>query len=101
MLDSPIYRLGRLYGVIYHEHAGPPRVWREAGLDFAPYMAPWIALALEIEEQQRAGTALRESEERYRLVIAHAPTLTVVVDLQSGPFTDVNGSAESFSGADH
>jgi PAS domain S-box-containing protein len=100
MLDAPVHRQGRLYGVICHEHVGPQRVWTETEVDFARYVAQWIALALEIEERQRAETALRESEERYRLVIDHAPTPTVVVDLQSGLFADANWSAAKFFGVD-
>lgn len=98
MLDAPVHRQGRLYGVICHEHVGPPRMWTEAEIDFARYVAQWIALALEIEERQQAETAARESEARYRLVIELAPMPTVVVDRDSGRFVEANGSAARFYG---
>jgi PAS domain S-box-containing protein len=98
MLDAPVHRQGRLFGVVCHEHVGGPREWTAADIDFARYVAQWIALAVEIDERRQAEQALRESEARYRLVIEHAPTPTVVVDMRDGRFVDANGSALGFFG---
>jgi len=98
MLDAPVHRHGRLFGVICHEHVGPRRRWRASEVDFARYVAQWIALAVEIDGRQRAEIALRESEARYRMVIDHTPTPTVVVDMKSGLFIEANESAEKFYG---
>ncbi len=35
MLDVPIYRGGRVAGIICHEHVGPPRRWTELEREFA------------------------------------------------------------------
>lgn len=98
MLDAPVHRRARLYGVICLEHVGGPRVWTEAEVDFARYMAQWVALALEIDERQRTEQALRESEARYRVVTELAPVPMVVADLDSGLFVKANGSALRFFG---
>lgn len=100
MLDAPVHRHGRLFGVICHEHVGGSREWTAGEIDFARYVAQWIALAVEIDERQRTEAALRESEARYRLVMEHSPTPTVVVDMQSGRFADANESALRFYGVD-
>lgn len=99
MLDAPVHRQGRLFGVICHEHVGPRRSWQASEVDFARYVAQWIALAVEIDGRQRAEIALRESKARYRMVLDHAPTPTVVVDMKSGLFIEANESAEKFYGA--
>jgi len=100
MLDAPVHRHGRLFGVVCHEHVGGPREWTAQEVDFARYVAQWIALAVEIDERQRAEVALRESEARYRQVIDHTPTPTVEVDIETGLFVDANESALRFYGVD-
>lgn len=99
MLDAPVHRHGRLFGVVCHEHVGTKRHWSATEVDFARYVAQWVALAVEIDGRQRAEIALRESEARYRMVIEHTPTPTVVLDLENnGRFLEVNESAVRFYG---
>lgn len=100
MLDAPVHRQGRLFGIICHEHLGRAREWTARDIDFARHVAQWIALAMEIEERQDAKNELRESQERYHLVMEHSPTPTVVVDIKTGMFVDGNASALSFFGVD-
>ena len=96
MLDAPVHRHGQLFGVVCHEHVGPVREWSPAEVDFARYVAQWVALAVEIDGRQRAEIALRESKARYRAVIEHTPTPTVVVDMETGLFVEANESALRF-----
>ncbi len=99
MLDAPVHRHGLLFGVVCHEHVGEPRQWSAAEVDFARYVAQWVALAVEIDGRQRAEIALRESEARYRMVIEHTPTPIVVLDMENnGRFLEVNESAVKFYG---
>ena len=42
--------------------------------------------------------SLRESEERYRTLVEHAPEAIVVLDLDQGRFVDVNANAERLFG---
>jgi PAS domain S-box-containing protein len=100
MLDAPVHRQGRLTGIICHEHIGGPRDWSARDIDFARHVAQWISLAMEIDERQQTREALRESEERYHLVMEHSPTPTVVLDTETGLFADANASALAFFGVD-
>ncbi|MBA3821453.1 MAG: GAF domain-containing protein, partial [Deltaproteobacteria bacterium] len=61
MLDVPVWRDGRLAGVLCHEHVGPARTWRDEESDFAISAATACSLALEEAERHRA-------EERYELI---------------------------------
>lgn len=61
MLDVPVWRNGRLVGVLCHEHIGPPRRWTPDEQVFATSVGNAIAIVLEINARARA-------EERYRLV---------------------------------
>jgi len=100
MLDAPVRRQGRLFGIICHEHLGTPREWTARDTDFARHVAQWISMAMEIDERQQAKEDLRESEERFQLVMEHSPTPTVVVDIQTGLFVDANPSALAFFGVE-
>ncbi len=64
MLDVPVWRRGRLVGVLCHEHVGVPRAWRPEEQDFALGVANMISVALE-------ATAHRHAEEGYSM-LTHA-----------------------------
>lgn len=99
MLDAPVHRHGRLFGVVCHEHVGTMRQWTASEVDFARYVAQWVALAVEIDGRQRAEIALRESEARYRMVIEHSPTPTMILNMEdNGRFLEANESAARFYG---
>lgn len=61
MLDVPVWREGRLVGVLCHEQVGPPRRWSEEEQAFATSSGKAISIVLETAARSRA-------EERYRLV---------------------------------
>lgn len=100
MLDVPVIRAGRLFGVICHEHVGPARTWSDEEVAAACGFGHLVALAVETEQRQLAERALRISEANFRRVIEHTPAATVVVDLATGKFTDVNASACRLYGRD-
>ncbi len=60
MLDVPVWRDGRIAGVLCHEHVGPARTWSIDEQDFAHAVANLLALGLETLARTRA-------EERFRL----------------------------------
>jgi PAS domain S-box-containing protein len=66
MLDVPIWRGGRMVGVVCHEHVGARRPWTVEEQDFAASIADMVSLALEAAERRRAEAALRESQEILR-----------------------------------
>ncbi len=53
----------------------------------------YFAARQELHERRRAEEALRESEERFRTLFEYAPEAVMVVDADSGLFTDPNGNA--------
>jgi PAS domain S-box-containing protein len=50
-------------------------------------------LAIDITEQKRLDDALRASELRYRTLVELAPEAITVVDMDTGRYVEVNGSA--------
>jgi anti-sigma regulatory factor (Ser/Thr protein kinase) len=54
MLDVPIWREGRVVGILCHEHVGERRRWTPAEQRFATTVADFIARALEIDDRRRA-----------------------------------------------
>ena len=52
-----------------------------------------IYLSHDITERKRAEEALRESEERYRTMMAYAPEAIVILDVDKGLFVQVNENA--------
>lgn len=68
MLDAPLHVGGRLDGVLCHEHVGGPRRWTSDEKTFAVAAANLVSLALEGWERQQAEDALRQSDERFRLL---------------------------------
>ena len=61
MLDVPVWRRGRLAGVVCHEHIGGARAWSIEEQDFALGIGNLVSVALEAVDRRRA-------EEGYALV---------------------------------
>jgi len=59
LLDAPIYREGRVMGVVCHEQVGTPRRWSSEERDFAASVADICALKLETALRQEAEAALQ------------------------------------------
>ncbi|MGH7726734.1 MAG: sensor histidine kinase [Candidatus Eiseniibacteriota bacterium] len=58
MLDAPIFRDGRVVGVVCHEHTGWVRHWTQEDMDFASSVADTVALQYEGADRQEAQAAL-------------------------------------------
>ncbi len=72
LLDVAVWSRGRIAGVLCHAHVGPAREWSAGEVKFATSIANNISLALEAAHRHELATALRRSEEEYRLVVEHA-----------------------------
>jgi PAS domain S-box-containing protein len=93
MLDVPVWRDGRMVGVVCHEHVGTPREWTVEEQDFAASIADMVSLALEASERRRAEAALRDSEASYRAIFELSNDAICVHDLETGEIMDVNRAA--------
>ena len=62
MLDAPLFRNGRVVGVICHEHVGPPRTWTPREIDFASSVSDTVALEMETAALMDAEASLRARE---------------------------------------
>ncbi len=66
MLDAPVFRSGRLFGVLCHEHLGTTRQWTPGEIAFASAVAEVVALVFEQAERARVEAELRETTARAR-----------------------------------
>ena len=62
MLDVPVYREGRVSGVVCHEHIGPKRAWSTLECDFAVAVAEVIGRLCAESARMQAESALNHSQ---------------------------------------
>jgi hypothetical protein len=93
MLDVPIWRDGKVAGIVCHEHTGGPRPWSREDQDFAVSVADMVSLALAAEERVRVQEALRASEASYRAIFDLSNDAIFVHDPESGEVVDMNRKA--------
>ncbi len=58
----------------------------------------WHGYITDSTEVELARQAVAESEHRYRMLVEHAPEAIVVLDVETGRFTDANRKAERLLG---
>ncbi|WP_139144749.1 PAS domain-containing hybrid sensor histidine kinase/response regulator, partial [Janthinobacterium sp. HH100] len=83
----------------------PPQLWHEhraavllaAGV-FIVMAGLLSALLLQRRRLRRAESEARESEQRFRILVEHAPEAIVVYDLDQDRFIDANSSAQRMLG---
>ncbi|MBW3497087.1 PAS domain-containing hybrid sensor histidine kinase/response regulator [Janthinobacterium sp. NKUCC08_JDC] len=83
----------------------PPQLWHEhraavlsAGAVFLAMACMLSALLLQRRRLRRAEGDARESEQRFRILVEHAPEAIVVYDLDLDRFIDANSSAQRMLG---
>ncbi len=78
------------------EHRGRPRSF-EARIVPAGERKT-LAMVRDITDRKQAERALRESEQRLRILVEQAPEAVVILDVDSGRFVEVNRRAEELFG---
>ncbi|HEY9710529.1 MAG TPA: PAS domain S-box protein, partial [Oculatellaceae cyanobacterium] len=73
LLDAPIRLGGMTVGVLCTEHTGLKREWALKEQNFVSTTAYMVSLAMEASNRAAVEKALRESEERFRSLVAHIP----------------------------
>ena len=83
----------------------PPQLWHEhrvavlsVGAVFIVMAGLLSALLLQRRRLRRAESEARESEQRFRILVEHAPEAIVVYDLDLDRFIDANSSAQRMLG---
>lgn len=83
----------------------PPNVWQEhrsavmvVGGVFLMMACLLSALLLQQRRLRRAESEARESEQRFRILVEHAPEAILVYDVDLDRFVDSNGSAQQMLG---
>ena len=70
MLDVPIFVGGQVWGIVCHEHVGPPRTWTEREIDFAISVADMLSALFEqasrltVERELRARDAMAANQRK-------------------------------------
>jgi len=69
MLDVPVHRSGKLFGVICLEHTGAPRQWTAEEVELARSLGHLVALAIETRDRTRIEEELRLALEREKELV--------------------------------
>ncbi len=61
LLDAPVWKGGKMIGLVCHEHVGPARTWTSEDQNFAASIADFISLAFESRDREQIKAELEES----------------------------------------
>ena len=98
MLDVPVFLGGELHGVVCHEHVGGARSWTRDEQLFAMSVGQAIALSIEAERRDQTEQRLRDSEQRFRAILAASPVPMVVSSLEDGRLVYGNAAMANLYG---
>jgi PAS domain S-box-containing protein len=98
LLDAVVRAGGRLLGILRVEHVGTRRHWESDEITFACQLADQLALAVLNRERRQAEGALRESEERFRMLFHAHSAIMLIIDPATASILDANSAAASFYG---
>lgn len=86
MLDAPIYRGGRIVGIVCHEHTGPPREWTDSECRFATSVGDIAGRLCEEAARRRAQQRLQ----RYETQVESLQRMSAMGRLAAGLAHDFN-----------
>lgn len=61
LLDAPVWKGGKMIGLVCHEQVGPARTWSNEDQNFAASIADFISLAFESRDRKQIEAELEES----------------------------------------
>ena len=92
MLDVPIRIEGKLYGVVCHEHKGPPRQWTPDEYGFASSIANLVGQAFLVDQLRQARLQVQASEIRSQQIFSSSPVALLLVN-SAGKIVNANQKA--------
>lgn len=96
MLDAPIYRDGRVVGIVCHEHIGAARLWSEAECEFAANVADIIARIHAEAERLQAESTLG-SFQSHVMELQRAGTMGRLAAGMAHDFRNILGAITGFA----
>ena len=81
MLDAPIRKEGKLFGVVCVETVGKKRFWEQEEEEFVASIADVITLTLDLEQRKKTEQALRESENLFHTITDTAQEAIFCTDI--------------------
>lgn len=101
LLDAPIRRLGRMTGIVCHEHVGESRFWTIEEENFASSIADLVALAIDAAERREAQDSLRHRVELEQLISSISTQfVNLSADEAGAAIEEALGKVGTFVGAD-
>ncbi len=89
LLDAPVWKGGKMIGLVCHEHVGPARTWTSEDQNFAASIADFISLAFESRDRKRIEAELEESHSLLVATLESTADGILVVD-RSGKIVGFN-----------
>lgn len=87
---------GRWNGEVHNVRKDGTSFWTRSDVstfEHAQYGTVWISVQSDVTERKHAAMELRESEERFKTLVEHAPEAVVLFDADLGRFVDANENA--------
>ncbi len=96
MLDAPIYRNGRVVGIVCHEHIGEARIWSEAECEFGANVADIIA-RLHAEAERLQAESTLGSFQSHVMELQRAGTMGRLAAGMAHDFRNILGAITGFA----